>query len=30
VKTFGGDATVEGVYLRTIVHANEHMGQLAA
>jgi len=28
VKTFAGDATVDGVYLRIIVHANEHMGQL--
>src|SRR5258708_33268218 len=24
------DATVEGMYLRIIVHANEHMGQLVA
>jgi uncharacterized damage-inducible protein DinB len=24
------DATVDGMYLRTIVHANEHMGQLIA
>jgi uncharacterized damage-inducible protein DinB len=24
------DATVEGIYLRIIVHANEHMGQLVA
>jgi uncharacterized damage-inducible protein DinB len=24
------DATVEGMYLRIIVHANEHMGQLIA
>ena len=24
------DATVDGVYLRIIVHANEHMGQLIA
>src|SRR5260370_4571335 len=24
------DATVDGVYLRIIVHANEHMGQLVA
>ncbi len=28
VKTFAGDAPVDGVYLRIIVHANEHMGQL--
>jgi uncharacterized damage-inducible protein DinB len=24
------DATVDGMYLRIIVHANEHMGQLVA
>ncbi|MCU1220287.1 MAG: DinB family protein [Candidatus Angelobacter sp.] len=24
------DATVDGMYLRVIVHANEHMGQLVA
>lgn len=30
VKTFAGDATVDGVYLRIIIHANEHMGQLVA
>jgi uncharacterized damage-inducible protein DinB len=30
VKVFGRDATVDGVYLRIIVHANEHMGQLVA
>ena len=30
VKTFAGDATVDAVYLRIIVHANEHMGQLVA
>lgn len=24
------DATVDGIYLRIIVHANEHMGQLIA
>lgn len=24
------DATADGVYLRTIIHANEHMGQLVA
>ena len=26
----GRDATVDGMYLRIIVHANEHMGQLVA
>jgi uncharacterized damage-inducible protein DinB len=30
VKVAGRDATVEGMYLRIIVHANEHMGQLVA
>lgn len=30
VKTFAGDATVDSVYLRIIIHANEHMGQLVA
>ena len=30
VKVNGRDATVEGMYLRIIVHANEHMGQLIA
>ncbi|MGA9446237.1 MAG: DUF1572 family protein, partial [Candidatus Sulfotelmatobacter sp.] len=25
-----GDATVDGIYLRIIVHADEHMGQLIA
>ena len=30
VKVDGRDATVDGVYLRIIVHANEHMGQLIA
>jgi uncharacterized damage-inducible protein DinB len=30
VKAFGRDATVDGMYLRIIVHANEHMGQLIA
>ena len=30
VKVFGHDATVDGMYLRIIVHANEHMGQLVA
>ena len=29
-KVFGRDATVDGMYLRIIVHANEHMGQLIA
>ncbi len=30
VKINGRDATVDGIYLRIIVHANEHMGQLVA
>ena len=30
VKVYGRDATVDGMYLRIIVHANEHMGQLVA
>jgi uncharacterized damage-inducible protein DinB len=30
VKVMNRDATVDGVYLRIIVHANEHMGQLVA
>jgi uncharacterized damage-inducible protein DinB len=30
VKVNGTDATVDGMYLRIIVHANEHMGQLVA
>ena len=30
VKINNGDATVDGMYLRIIVHANEHMGQLVA
>lgn len=30
VKANGRDATVDGMYLRIIVHANEHMGQLVA
>jgi hypothetical protein len=30
VKVEGVDATVDGMYLRIIVHANEHMGQLIA
>ena len=30
VNVFGRDATVEGVFLRIIVHDNEHMGQLIA
>lgn len=30
VKVIDHDATVDGMYLRIIVHANEHMGQLVA
>jgi uncharacterized damage-inducible protein DinB len=30
VTVAGRDATVDGMYLRIIVHANEHMGQLVA
>ena len=30
VKIVDRDATVDGMYLRIIVHANEHMGQLVA
>jgi uncharacterized damage-inducible protein DinB len=30
VKVNGREATVDGMYLRIIVHANEHMGQLIA
>jgi uncharacterized damage-inducible protein DinB len=30
VKVLDHDATVDGMYLRIIVHANEHMGQLVA
>ena len=30
VKVFGENAAIDGVYLRIIVHANEHMGQLVA
>jgi uncharacterized damage-inducible protein DinB len=30
VKVAGRNATVDGMYLRIIVHANEHMGQLIA
>jgi len=30
VKVENQDATVDGIYLRIIVHANEHMGQLIA
>ncbi len=30
VKVAGRDADVDGIYLRIIVHANEHMGQLVA
>jgi len=30
VKVLDREATVDGMYLRIIVHANEHMGQLVA
>lgn len=30
VKVSGRDATVDGMYLRIMIHANEHMGQLVA
>jgi len=30
VKISDREGTVEGIYLRIIVHANEHMGQLVA
>jgi uncharacterized damage-inducible protein DinB len=30
VHIYDRDATVDGMYLRIIVHANEHMGQLVA
>ena len=30
LKIQGRDSTVDGLYLRIIVHANEHMGQLVA
>jgi hypothetical protein len=30
VKVGTRDATVDGMYLRIIIHANEHMGQLVA
>jgi uncharacterized damage-inducible protein DinB len=30
VKIYNRDANVDGMYLRIIVHANEHMGQLVA
>ena len=30
VKINGKEATVDGMYLRILVHANEHMGQLIA
>lgn len=30
LKVMNRDATVDGMYLRIIVHANEHMGQLVA
>lgn len=30
VQVMGRNATVDGMYLRIIIHANEHMGQLVA
>ncbi|MCE5306891.1 MAG: DinB family protein [Acidobacteriales bacterium] len=30
VKVAGREANVDGIYLRIIIHANEHMGQLVA
>ena len=30
IRIEGKDATVDGMYLRIIIHANEHMGQLVA
>jgi uncharacterized damage-inducible protein DinB len=30
VTVFGRDATVDGMYMRIIIHDNEHMGQLIA
>ena len=30
LKVYGRDSSVDGMYLRIIVHANEHMGQLVA
>jgi uncharacterized damage-inducible protein DinB len=30
VKIYDRDATVDGIYLRIIIHDNEHMGQLIA
>lgn len=30
VKIFGTDATDDGIFLRIIIHNNEHMGQLIA
>src|SRR5215470_9957124 len=30
LKFFGKDVTVAGIYLRIIIHDNEHMGQLVA
>jgi len=30
VKIAGREATVDGMYLRIVIHANEHMGQLVA
>ncbi len=29
-KVNGRDATVDGMYLRIIIHDNEHMGELVA
>jgi len=30
VKIYSRDATLDGMYLRIIVHVNEHMGELIA
>jgi uncharacterized damage-inducible protein DinB len=30
VRVGGRDATVDGIYLRILVHANEHLGQMVA
>ena len=30
VKIFNTEATIDGIFLRIIVHNNEHMGQLVA
>ena len=30
MKIYSRDATVDGMYLRIIIHANEYMGQLVA